>query len=613
MIREKRNKEKLVAYYNKFMDEGIVDPNVHPWIAESWQRCRQLHLPYENLVLDVRLNKEEIAQHIKKHAMILEYIEKLYEETKQHLSMHNLSMLVIDEKGYVVKNYSTPFFQRNVEDIQGMRILEEDIGTSSISIALEHNTPFLMFGPEMWLRDCHCGDACSAPISVNGQLRYVLTFFSMDNENLPCELLVNYLLTMKYAIENHLAMLERCAVNDILLFYLPAAIFWIDKNCQVKYCNENAAKRMEGKTRLQDVFLNYQHLPIKAAFTGQQTIRNEFTWITADKTYEDIVSIIPLSLNEEITGAVIVSRPIEDIKNSLAHATTYSDRYSLHSMVGETPEFLQLQHKAMRSARYDDNLLLQGEPGTGKQRLAHGIHQASARAAAPLISVKCHNSEPDKIREELFGSTEGKRKITGKLELAGGGTLFLDEVEKLSVELGDEIASEITNKKKGDIRLIAACDSCLKRLTDKGLFSRRLFDMLSDSVIKILPLRERTKDIEAIANHILMEMSVQNNLPIKKLSPDVLEKLINYEWPGNIKQLQGVIERAFFHTASDVIEEDSIILPDSIKMERAWKSNRDAFISAWKAAGGNISRLAVMLDVSRVTLYRYLRKYGLSK
>ncbi|MCQ2381627.1 MAG: sigma 54-interacting transcriptional regulator, partial [Acidaminococcaceae bacterium] len=334
---------------------------------------------------------------------------------------------------------------------------------------------------------------------------------------------------------------------------------------------------------------------------------------TADRTYEDITSVMPIVMSGEITGALIVSMSIEDLKTTIAHATGYSSRYSLYSMVGETPEFLQLQHKAMRIARNDHNVLLQGEPGTGKQRLAHGIHQASSRAVAPLICIKCRYVDPAEIREELFGNNVGNKKITGKLELACGGTLFLDEVEKLPVEIGDEIAAALSNKKKYNVRLILACDSTLKRLTDKGLFSRNLYDMVAGTSIRVMPLRERSKDIEAIVEHILAEMSAQHNLPPKRLSPEALTMLINYEWPGNIKQLQGVIEGAFFHTSSNLIEADNVVLPNSTTMEKSWKSNKEAFISMWKAAGGNISHLASMLDVSRVTLYRYLKKYGLSK
>ena len=179
MIREKRNKEKLTAYYNKFMEEGIVDPNVHPWVAESWQRCRNLHLPHETMPKVNRLTREQVIEHQKAHAQIVEYVDGLYEQNKQHFNSHNLSMLLIDDQGYVIKNYAMPFFQRVIDDIQGMRVLESDIGTSSISIAREHNVPFLMFGPEMWIRESHNGDACSAPICVQGKIRYILSFIEL--------------------------------------------------------------------------------------------------------------------------------------------------------------------------------------------------------------------------------------------------------------------------------------------------------------------------------------------------------------------------------------------------------------------------------------------------
>ena len=318
-------------------------------------------------------------------------------------------------------------------------------------------------------------------------------------------------------------------------------------------------------------------------------------------------------------SALVLSMSIEDLKTTIAHATGYSSRYSLYSMVGETNEFLALQHKATRVARTDHNILLQGEPGTGKQRLAHGIHQASSRAAAPLIVVKCCNAPLADLKREFFGSDDGGQPIAGKLELSMGGTLFLDEVEKLPVEMGDILADALTkgddrekgNGKKYNVRVIAACDSNLKRLADKGLFSRKLYEVVLDTTMRIPPLRERVKDIEIIANHILAEMSAQHNLPPKRLAQDAVDLLLNCSWPGNIKQLQGVIEQAFFHTPSSIIEAENIKLPGDRTMEKSWKYDKDAFIAAWKSAGGNISKLACMLDVSRVTLYRYLKKYGL--
>ncbi len=620
MIRERRNKEKLASYYKKFMEEGIIDPNVHPWVAESWQRCRAMNLPHETMPKINKLSREEIIEHQKTHEFIVKYVDGLYEQSKQHFNIHNLSMLLIDEGGYVIKNYALPFFQRVIEDIQGMRVLEEDVGTSSISIAREHNVPFLMFGPEMWIKDSHSGDACSAPIYVNGKIRYIISFFSLDQNDLPYDLLLSLLMTMKYSIEQHLSMLESWSINQIMMEQLPISVYWIGKNAKIKYCNENGRKRLDGKEELEDVFLNYEHIPIKKALQGVPTYRREITWITQDRTYEDITTVMPIKVGSEVESALVLSMSIEDLKTTIAHATGYSSRYSLYSMVGETSEFLALQHKATRVARTDHNILLQGEPGTGKQRLAHGIHQASSRAAAPLIVVKCSNAPLEELEEEFFGHMDGDQPLAGKLELSLGGTLFLDEVEKLPVEMGDKLADALThgivNKKTGitkkfNVRVIAACDSNLKRLADKGLFSRKLYELVLDTTMRVPPLRERVKDIEVIATHILAEMSAQHNLPPKKLSPEAVGLLLSCSWPGNIKQLQGVIEQAFFHTPGSIIEAENIKLPGDRTLEKSWKYDKESFIAAWKSAGGNISKLANMLDVSRVTLYRYLKKYGL--
>ena len=621
MIRERRNKEKLASYYKKFMEEGIVDPNVHPWVAESWQRCAAMKLPHETMPKLNKLSKEEIVEHQKAHEFIVRYVDGLYEQNKQHFNVHNLSMLLIDEDGYVIKNYALPFFQRVIEDIQGMRVLEENVGTSSISVAREHNVPFLMFGPEMWIKDSHSGDACSAPVCVNGKIRYIISFFSLDQSDLPYDMLLSLLLTMKYAIEQHLCLLEYWNIYQLTMNELPVSVYWVGKDEKVKYCNNNATGRLKKKKKMEDVFLNYEHIPIKKALKGSPTHRREITWITQDRTYEDITTVLPVKAGNDVESALVLTMSIEDLKTTIAHATGYSSRYSLYSMVGETSEFLALQHKASRIARSDNNILIQGEPGTGKQRLAHGIHQASPRAAAPLIVVKCYNGPISELEAEFFGSIDSENQPTaGKLELSLGGTLFLDEVEKLPVEMGDKLADALKNgivnketgvRKKLNIRVIAACDSNLKRLADKGLFSKDLYELVLNTVIRVPPLRERVKDIEVIATHILAEMSAQHSLPPKRLSARALQLLTACSWTGNIKQLQGVIEQAFFHTPGSIIEADNIKLPGDRTLEKSWKYDKDAFIAAWKSAGGNISKLAGMLDVSRVTLYRYLKKYEL--
>lgn len=622
MIRERRNKEKLISYYNKFIDEGIVDPNVHPWVAESWRRCEARKLEHETMPVNgPRLTKSELARKLENHEDVVTYVDGLFEQNKQYFNTHNLSMLLVDSEGYVLKNYALPFFQRSIEDIQGMRVLEEDVGTSSICVARSHDVPFLMFGPEMWIRESHSGDACSAPIDVGGQTRYILSIFSLDQNELPYDILLSLLMTMKYSVEQFLTMEEYWKACSLLAEDIPASVFWVNRDGSLNYCNNNGKKRMDGKKRLEDIFLNYAHIPIQKAFNGKPTLRKEITWITQDRTYEDVTSVLPVKIGGRIDSALIVTMSIEDLKTTIAHATGYSSRYSLYSMVGNSSEFLALQHKAARVARGDNNLLLQGEPGTGKQRLAHGIHQASPRAAAPLITVRGHEGPEAELEAEFFGTDDGAGHITaGNLELANGGTLFLDEIEKFPTRLEDVLADALRNgvlnretgtRRKFNVRIIADCDSNLKRLTDKGLFSRSLYELVIGTVIRVPPLREREEDVEIIANHILTEMAARHNMPGKTLSKEALQLLNSCQWPGNIKQLQGVIEQAFFHTAGSVIEATHIKLPGERRIEKSWKHDKDAFVAAWKQAGGNISKLAIMLDVSRVTLYRYLKKFEL--
>lgn len=110
MIRERRNKEKLTSYYNKFVEEGIIDPNVHPWVAESWRRCEARKLNHETMPSNgVRLSPQELEKALEVHEDVVKYVDGLFEQNKQYFNSHNLSMLLVDEDGYVLKNYALPF------------------------------------------------------------------------------------------------------------------------------------------------------------------------------------------------------------------------------------------------------------------------------------------------------------------------------------------------------------------------------------------------------------------------------------------------------------------------------------------------------------------------
>ncbi|MGL5511779.1 MAG: sigma 54-interacting transcriptional regulator, partial [Sporomusa sp.] len=336
----------------------------------------------------------------------------------------------MDQDLYVLKNYAMPFYQKTAGELEGARIQEEDIGTSSMGVAYRNKAPFLMFGPEMWIKDCQNGNACSAPIIVDNQVKFMITIVSIQQEELPYSSIVAMILSIKYSMEQHLAMVSSIEAKNTILDAVPLAVYHILPGGEVAYANQLGNSRLSGIVplgsdnklegpNLSDVLLNYRHTPIYKGFLGVPSYNREATWITPRKTYEDITTVVPLAGDDGEVGSIVaVSLPIEDLRTLVAHTAGYTARYSLSSMVGASSVFTAMQDKASRTARHDYHVLLQGEPGTGKQRLAHGIHQASSRAAGPLIAVKCGDIPPDILEVELFGrggsEAEGR---PGKLEL----------------------------------------------------------------------------------------------------------------------------------------------------------------------------------------------------
>jgi len=197
MIRERRSKEKLQQYYRRFVDFGTIAANVHPWVAESWRRSRAWGSPRDSLRPPLKLAKGELAARREKHRAALEFLDGLYQEVRGYFNMYNLSLLLLDSECYALKSYALPFFQKSPGELEGARLSEEDIGTSSIAIAYEHKTPFLVFGPEMWIEDGQAGDAASAPVFLEGKLQYILTLVSTQQAELPSGALETLLLTVK--------------------------------------------------------------------------------------------------------------------------------------------------------------------------------------------------------------------------------------------------------------------------------------------------------------------------------------------------------------------------------------------------------------------------------
>ena len=640
MIREHRSREKLEAYYDAFTKNGVMDKNVHPWVAESWRRSKELGIDGEaKMDISHRVPADTFAQMQAKNRTAIDFLGRMSGAIKEFFQEYNLSLLLVSADCVVLKSYSLPFYQLTPGEIEGVRVGVEEVGTSSISVARDHMSTFWMFGPEMWVRECQLGEACSTPVMVDGEFTYIITLVSMEQLPMPQDAVISLLLTLKNALEIHMEESVRIRAEEALLDATPFAVYHVMPGGEVAYANKLGHERLHAihtkkseeekqetpKENLGSLILNYRHTPIFKGFRGIPSYNKEVTWITAAKTYEDITTVVPLEHDSDqaVKSVAVVSMPIEDLRTLVAHAAGYTAKYSLNSMVGISQTFETVKAKAARVAKNKHHVLLQGEAGTGKQRMAHGIHQASPRAAGPLITLRCGDSTPELLEQEIFGVVHGEVSHQGRLELASGGTLFLDEIEKMPIPIADKLAKALETGKACrigekverpiDVRIIAACDSDLRRLTERGLFAQSLYEIVSKSVIRLPSIRSRRDDIPVLAEHIISELAEQHQMKPKKIDPATVKVLMDYDWPGNIKQLQSALEYAFFNTKGKVIKPTDISLMGDVKPDNKWKEDRAIFVKAWQAAGGNVSRLANLLGVSRVTLYRYMKKFGLEK
>lgn len=324
-------------------------------------------------------------------------------------------------------------------------------------------------------------------------------------------------------------------------------------------------------------------------------------------------------------------------------------------MVGASPKLRQLLQMVRKVSRTDAVVLIRGESGTGKELLAEAVHQTSVRAEKAFVKVHCAALSPTLLESELFGHVKGaftgahKDKV-GRFELANGGTLFLDEIGDISLEVQTKLLRVLQEKTfervgssepvKSDVRVIAATHQNLEELIRRGKFREDLYYRLNVFDIIVPPLRQRREDIAELALHFLEQAAKRCGKPTLTLDDDALALLKAFAWPGNIRQLENVLERAA------VLVEGSTItlrdLPEELRRESeleeqaaaAWtdgefaedfnsvdvifdrsereRLERDQLERALAAAAGNKALAARNLGVARSTLVSKLKKLGIS-
>ena len=318
--------------------------------------------------------------------------------------------------------------------------------------------------------------------------------------------------------------------------------------------------------------------------------------------------------------------------------TRIKEEFSFANIIGKSPAMQRMFSTLTMVAPTDATVLITGESGTGKELIANALHQHSQRRDRPFVKLNCAALHENLLESELFGheagaftGASGRRK--GRFELANKGTLFLDEIGDMSLQTQAKILRVIQEGEferlggsetiKVDVRLLAATHKNLEEMIEEGTFRQDLYFRLSVVPVALPPLIERAIDIPELANYFLSRFAEKNRKDIKDFHPEALNLLMQYEWPGNIRELENTIERAVILCLAEQITPQDLpphLLSDEVR-ELQESNSQDGFTlrdmerevirSTLEKTGHNKSQAAKQLGVARQTLLNKIKEYGL--
>ncbi|MEA3287054.1 MAG: sigma-54 dependent transcriptional regulator [Candidatus Marinimicrobia bacterium] len=325
------------------------------------------------------------------------------------------------------------------------------------------------------------------------------------------------------------------------------------------------------------------------------------------------------------------SKNIELSTENLSLQERIKSLANVEDIIGQSEAILQVLEQVRVVAETDSTVIITGDSGTGKELVAKAVHMNSSRRFFPMVTVHCGAIAENLMESELFGHERGaftgaQYARKGKFEMADGATLFLDEISTVSMKMQIELLRVLETKQftrvggnrelKSDFRVICATNRNLKSMVDAGEFREDLYYRLNVFTIDIPPLRERVEDIKLLALHFVKLYAEQMNRPTKFIGKRAMNALENYPFPGNVRELENLIERAIVIGTGDSVRLKDLPF-DRVLSKPTWESigemEHHHIETILDKYNWNISRSAQALGVDRVTLYSKIKKYKIEK
>lgn len=651
LAHEKR--EQLLNAWTLFVDKGIINNKlVRKEIEDSWHRCRDKNIDPARDTYPI-MSDEELEKRRQAKRELFEIAIPIMNNLFSFVEGSGFTVSLVDRDGVVLETL-VDVERRRVAGrnyrVAGFILNEETAGTNAAALALRLGHPNQVFAAEHYMRSFHSLTVSAAPIydhsgEIIGALSISGNFDKVHSHTL------GMVVAAVNAIEGQLKINMANHYQNAIVETVSEGLIAIDEKARIAKINAAAAALLKVNPETVvfspiDEVLGYQNPISRSLLSGDIFNDEEYQAETPKGKTHCTITCRPIrNPRQKIVGVVAIIREIRTVKQLVHKMVGARARFVFDDLVGRNASYLKNVELAKRAANSFSNVLLLGESGTGKEVFAQAIHNASDRSKGPFIAINCGAIPRELIGSEMFGYSEGafsgakRGGNPGKFELAEGGTLFLDEIGEMPIELQSNLLRVLQEKvvtRIGgtqfipvDVRVIAATNKDLYKEVEKGGFRKDLYYRLNVLTINMVPLRNRGDDILSLAGFFVEKISNRLGKEPKRFHPETLDILLRYHWPGNIRELENVIERAIHIASGDILTVEC--LPEELSASQVQYTNitdlSEESLSDIRKSGekpskviimetvkrneGNLTNAAKDLNISRSTLYRKLKRYGI--
>jgi transcriptional regulator with PAS, ATPase and Fis domain len=622
-------------------------------VLEGWKRSQQLGIdPNVRLVKKV-LSYSELEKIRLENKLLIDVSRLVLENLLSFIYGSGFNVAVSNKNGILLEVFgdtSSVELAKEGKWSPGADWSEASIGNNGIGTALYLKKPILIIGYEHYSRCCHHWASAVAPVfdtehNTIGSVALCGRYEKIHPHTLGMIVAAAHDIEMQLTLMDNMQKIEIASeYQNILVNAISDGVIGMDVQGIITFCNHKAIEIL--KININDLIganinslTGYKDAQIlKDSIKG--VVDKEIIFNARDSFIKCICNSKSIVNQDSFNGTVLMIKDYDCAVSSAKKLVDRKPQWNFNTMIGTNKQYVDMVDLARTAAKTDRNVLILGESGTGKDILAQSIHNESERNKAPYVAINCGAIPKDLIASELFGYTDGaftgakKGGSKGKFENANGGTIFLDEIGEMPLDqqivllrvLEESSFSRIGSSEKIplDVRVIAATNKEIITEIRMGRFRQDLYYRLNVFTIHTIPLRERKDDLEMLANAYLQRVSSNFNIPFKKLGKNVLSVLLNYDWPGNVRELQNVLDRALAFSADGFITPDKIYLEIHSQISSAPQQTelfsidftQEYKINSLKIElaknNWNITATCKSLNISRPTLYRWLKKYNLN-